>query len=156
MTSSADALPDDIEALKRLVIARDAELARTQADLVQSRARETSAEAMIAHLRLAIEKMRRELYGRRSERGARLLEQMELALEDLEATASEDEHLAQTAVEDATSVRPFTRRKPSRKPFADHLPRERIHVEPASGSRRLRHRSMFCRAALPAHACSLR
>jgi transposase len=142
MTSSADALPDDIEALKRLVIARDAELARTQADLVQSRARETSAEAMIAHLRLAIEKMRRELYGQRSERGARLLEQMEFELEDLEETASEDEHLAQTAVEDATSVRPFTRRKPSRKPFPDHLPRERILVPgpsvcPCCGSTRL-------------------
>jgi hypothetical protein len=66
----------------RLVSARDAELARAQADLVQSRARETSAEAMIAHLRLAIAKMRRALYGRRSERGARLLEQMELELED--------------------------------------------------------------------------
>jgi transposase len=142
MTSSADALPDDIEALKRLVIARDAELARTQADLVQSRARETSAEAMIAHLRLAIEKMRRELYGQRSERGARLLEQMEFELEDLEETASEDEHLAQTAVEDATSVRPFTRRKPSRKPFPDHLPRERLLVPgpsvcPCCGSTRL-------------------
>ena len=76
------ALPDDVEALKRLVIAREAALARAQADLVRSRARETSAEAVIAHLRLAIEKMRRALFGQRSERGTRLLEQMELELED--------------------------------------------------------------------------
>jgi transposase len=67
---------------------------------------------------------------------------MELALEDLEATASEDEHLARTAVEDATSVRPVTRRKSSRKPFPDHLPRERILVPgpsacPCCGSTRL-------------------
>ena len=43
MTPS-DALPDDIEVLKRLVLARETELAQAQADLVQSRARETSAE----------------------------------------------------------------------------------------------------------------
>src|SRR5215218_1036488 len=66
MAPSAPALPDDIEALKRLVLAREADLARAQADLVRSRARETSAEAVIAHLRLAIEKMRREHYGQRS------------------------------------------------------------------------------------------
>jgi hypothetical protein len=80
---------------------------------------------MIAHLRLAIAKMRRELYGQRSERGARLLEQMELALEDLEATAAEDEHLADRQADDSTPVRAFTRRKPSRKPF---------HERRASGS----------------------
>jgi transposase len=128
MTPSIDALPDDIDALKRLVLAREMELAQAQADLVQSRARETSAEAMIAHLRLAIEKMRRELFGQRSERGARLLEQMELELEDLEATAAEDEHLVPRESDDATPVRAFTRRKPSRKPFPEHLPRERIVV----------------------------
>jgi transposase len=122
------ALPDDIEALKRLVVAREADLARAQADLVRSRVRETSAEAVIAHLRLAIEKMRRALYGQRSERGTRLLEQMELELEDWEATVAEDELLAETAAGDATSVRPFTRRKPVRKPLPEHLPRERIVV----------------------------
>ncbi|MFL4999610.1 MAG: IS66 family transposase [Xanthobacteraceae bacterium] len=128
MAPSIDALPDDIDALKRLVLAREMELAQAKADLVQSRARETSAEAMIAHLRLAIAKMRRELFGQRSERGARLLEQMELALEDLETTAAEDEHLADREADDATPVRAFTRRKPSRKPFPEHLPRERILV----------------------------
>jgi len=139
MTPS-DTLPDDIEVLKRLVLARETELAQAKADLVQSRARETSAEAMIAHLRLAIEKMRRELYGQRSERRARLLEQMELELEDLEATAAEEEHLREA--DDATPIRAFARRKPSRKPFPKHLPRERIVVPgPAScaccGSTRL-------------------
>src|SRR5215210_8602011 len=95
MTPS-DALPDDIEALKRLVLAREKELAQAQADLVQSRARETSAEAMITHLRLSIAKMRRELYGQRSERRAHLLDQMEFELADLVATVSEDELAAET------------------------------------------------------------
>jgi hypothetical protein len=44
-----------------------------------------------------IEKLRRELYGSRSERKARLLEQMELQLEDLETAATEDELAGETA-----------------------------------------------------------
>jgi transposase len=128
MTPS-DALPDDIEALKRLVLAREMELAQAQADLVQSRARETSAEAMIAHLRLAIAKMRRALYGQRSERRAHLLDQMEFELADLVATASEDELAAETdASAGITPVAAFTRKRPSRQTFPDHLPRERIVV----------------------------
>src|SRR3954467_2003228 len=59
-----------------------AEAANAQADL-------SSSEALNAHLKLEIEKLRRELYGSRSERKARLLEQMELQLEDLEAAATE-------------------------------------------------------------------
>src|ERR1700681_4044750 len=68
----------------------EAEAANAQADL-------TSSEALIAHLKLAIEKLRRELYGTRSERTARLLDQMELQLEDLEAAATEDEVAAANA-----------------------------------------------------------
>src|SRR5829696_5656956 len=126
MTPS-DALPDDIEVLKRLVLARETELAQAKADLVHSRARETSAEAMIAHLRFAIEKMRRELYGQRSERRAHLLDQMEFELADLVATASEDDLAAEAdALAGGTPVAAFTRKRPSRKPFPEHLPRERI------------------------------
>jgi hypothetical protein len=52
--SATDSLPDDVETLQRLLRIRDAELGR-------ARAQALSAEALIAHLRLAIEKMRREL-----------------------------------------------------------------------------------------------
>ena len=53
--SLAYSLPDDIETLKRLVLARDAELAR--------------AEGLSgSYCASAVEKMRRELYGQRSER----------------------------------------------------------------------------------------
>ena len=122
--SADDSLPDDVETLKRLLLARDAELARARAEA-------SNAEALISHLRLTIEKMRRELYGQRSERKARLLNQMELELEELEATAAEDELAAEkamAAVGDRTPVRGFTRKKPSRKPFPAHLPRERVIV----------------------------
>ncbi len=68
--------------------------ARVEAEAVAARAQavNTSTEVLIAHLKLEIEKLRRALYGSRSERKARLLEQMELQLEDLEAAATEDEH----------------------------------------------------------------
>jgi len=129
MAISGDALPTDVETLQHQLLAREAELAKAQSDLAEARARESSKEAVITHLQLAIAKMRRELYGQRSERRAHLLDQMEFQLADLVATASEDELAAErTAVAAGATVRSFTRKKPSRKPFPKHLPRERIVV----------------------------
>src|SRR6202163_3152114 len=112
-----------------------AEAANAQADL-------SSSEALNAHLKLEIEKLRRELYGSRSERKARLLEQMELQLEDLETAATEDEWAAETAAVRTQTVQSFQRKRPSRKPFPDHLPRERIVIAapescPCCGSAKL-------------------
>jgi transposase len=118
--STADSLPDDVETLKRLVLAREAELAHARAEV-------SSAEALITHLRLTIEKLKRNLFGARNERTARLVEQMELQLEELEAAASEDELAAEKAAA-TTPVRAFTRRKPVRKPFPADVPRERVVV----------------------------
>ena len=75
-----------------------------------------------------IEKLRRALYGRRSERKERLLDQLELALDELTASATEDELAAEKAAARTTEVSGFVRRKPSRKPFPEHLPRERVVV----------------------------
>ena len=80
---------------------------------------------MIQELKLEIAKLRRDKYGISSERRARLIDQLELQLEELEATATEDALAAEQAAQDKTStVRAFTRRKPVRKPFPEHLPRE--------------------------------
>jgi len=121
-------------------IAAQAELTDARAEAANAQADLTSSEALIAHLKLAIEKLRRELYGTRSERKARLLDQMELKLEELEAAASEDERAAQQASTEA--VRSFERRRPRRRPFPDHLPRERVVIAapqtcPCCGSARL-------------------
>jgi transposase len=123
-----DSLPNNIDLLKQLVRARDAELARARAEVSNARAEASSAEALIAHLRLMIEKLKRDLFGPRNERKARLLDQMELALEELQAAAGEDEVAAEQAAAATTQVRAFTRRKPARQPFPAHLPRERIIV----------------------------
>jgi transposase len=116
-----DSLPNDVERLKELVRTRDAEL-------TLARAEASSAETLIAHLRLMIEKLKRDLFGPRNERKARLLDQMELALEELEAAATEDELAADKAAAASTQVRAFTRRRPARQPFPAHLPRERVIV----------------------------
>jgi hypothetical protein len=71
-------------------------------------ARKRSCRALIAHLELRIEKLKRELYGQRSERTARLIEQLELELEELATTASEDELAARAAASKTQSVRAFT------------------------------------------------
>ena len=86
MTTPA-ALPDEIDALQAALVAERA--ARQQAE-----ARASGAEAMVAHLKLLIAKMRRDRFGPSSEHARRLLDQLELQLEDLEANAAEDEAVA--------------------------------------------------------------
>jgi transposase len=81
---------------------------------------------VIAHQRLQIEKLSRQLYGHRSERAVRLLDQIELTFEELESSASEDEIAAEHAVAKTTNVVAFTRKRPARQPFPAHLPRERV------------------------------
>src|SRR6478735_4992324 len=127
--------PDDLEALRAALLAErdrritaEAKAIAAQAEAAAVKAKVSNAEALIAHLKLQIEKMRRQLYGTRSERTARLLEQMELQLEELEATATEDELAAEQVVARSQAVQSFQRKRPSRKPFPDHLPRERVVI----------------------------
>ena len=96
MTPDCESLPTDLAAAHAMILAERA--ARLQAEAVAAHAQavSSSTQALIAHLKLQIEKLRRELYGSRSERKVRLLEQMELQLEDLEASATEDEIAAET------------------------------------------------------------
>ncbi|HYG91098.1 MAG TPA: IS66 family transposase [Azospirillum sp.] len=133
-------LPDDIAVLRAALAqaearacAAEVEAARVAAEAARVTAEASNAEALIAALKLEIAKLRRELYGARSERKVRLLDQLELQLEDLEATASEDELAAEKAAARTTTVQAFARQKPARKPFPAHLPRERV-VLPAPAS----------------------
>jgi transposase len=147
VTAAAEPLPADLASAQAMIIAEraariaaEARLADARAEAANAQADLTSTEALIAHLKLAIEKLRRELYGSRSERKARLLDQMELELEELGAAAREDELAAQQASTEA--VRSFERRRPSRRPFPAHLPRERVVIAapercPCCGSAKL-------------------
>ena len=122
----AAALPDDVGTLKAALLAARADLAQVTAEAAAALAEHSSNLALIAHLKLQIEKLNRDRFGPRSERTARLLDQMELQLEELEATATEDELAAEAAAARTTTVTSFTRTRPARRPFPDHLPRERI------------------------------
>jgi transposase len=122
VTTPPDTVPDDIEALKAALSAE--RVARQLAEALVS-----SAEAMIAHLKLMIAKYRREKFGPSSER-ARHLDQLELQLEELEATATEDALAAEAAAAKVAPVpvKSFERKKPVRAPLPAHLPRERVVI----------------------------
>jgi transposase len=154
--AAPDSLPSDLAAAHAMILAERAarveaeavaalaqmDTAAAEAEVANAQAVRSSTEALIAHLKLEIEKLRRELYGTRSERKARLLEQMELQLEDLEAAATEDELAAENAAARTQTVRSFERKRPSRKPFPEHLPRERVVIAvpescPCCGSAKL-------------------
>lgn len=128
MTSEFESLPSDLAAAHAMILAE--RTARVEAEAVAARAQavNSSTDAFIAHLKLEIEKLRRALYGSHSERKARLLDQMELQLEDLEASATEDELAAEKAAQRTQTVQSFQRKRPSRKPFPDYLPRERVVI----------------------------
>src|SRR6202162_1176354 len=156
MKDAAESLPSDLAAAHAMILAeRHARLtaeanaaaaatnaAVARAEAANAQADLTSSEALIAHLKLAIEKLRRELYGTRSVRTALVLDQMELELVDLEAAATEDERAAEKAAGRTQTVKSFERRRPARKPFPDHLPRERVVIAapescPCCGSAKL-------------------
>jgi transposase len=128
MDAASDALPDDIAALKAALLAERARADIAQAEAAVARARQSDAEALVARQQLEIAKLRREIYGPRSERTRRLLDQMELQLEELEEAATEDELQAETDAARTTTVAAFVRKRPARKPFPEHLPRERVVV----------------------------
>ena len=128
MDAALAALPDDVDALKAALLAARADVARVTAEAAAALAEQSANLALIAHLRLQIQKLNRDRFGPRSERTARLLDQMELQLEELEASATEDELAAAAAAARAITVAGFTRKHPARRPFPEHLPRERIVV----------------------------
>ena len=106
------------------------ENAALKAELAVARAKASEDMALIAVQKLRIAKLERQVYGQRSERSARLIEQLSLEFEELEASATEDELAAETAVAKTTNVRPFTRRAAERNTFPEHLPRERVVLDP--------------------------
>jgi transposase len=116
VATTSDQLPDNVDALK--------------AALIETRAKLSGATALIEHLQLVIAKMKREMFGARSERSQRLIDQLELQLEELAAAAGEDATKAEAA---RVHVQGFTRGPLTRRNFPADLPRRRmVHPAPAS------------------------
>ena len=108
MTIAPDQLPDDAQALKRIItaMAQDA----------------VAAQAEIAKLRFQLARYRRAEYGRSSEKLARETDQLELAIEALETDQAERLAAASPVVA-AVIEAAREARKPARRPLPDHLPR---------------------------------
>jgi len=131
MSQGIGALPDDIATLKRELIIARAKADDVAAELAVARAQTSEDKALIAHQRLVIAKMQRQLYGAKAERGPRLTDQAEFQFEELQAAATEDELAAELAVAKTTTVAAFERKTPRpRATFPEHLPRERVVIEP--------------------------
>lgn len=153
MSTDADNLPKDIDALTALILAERAERQSERARLAEAEAKlavrdaELSKRAIeIEHLKSILMKLRRQRYGRSSERLDAQIGQLELAIDDaeiglaeLQAKAAEEKQAKQ-----ATSRPP---RKPAvRKPLPEHLPREVVVLEP----------TLTCRCGDPACRTKIR
>jgi transposase len=111
----AASLPDldslDLEAAKAMLIAQHQSYTAT----LSSRSTE------VERLMLLVEKLQRMLFGRKSEKVLRQIEQLELQLEELQAANAIEEHAAAASVARPIATKPF------RRPLPEHLPRE-IHT----------------------------
>ncbi|MBV8189151.1 MAG: transposase, partial [Alphaproteobacteria bacterium] len=113
-------LPDDVESLRRLVRERSAER-----DLALDALKNKTLE--IERLKLRLAKLQRMKFGPSSEKLERAIAQLELALEELEA--SEDAPKSPPAAIEAIASE---RKKPARRPLPDHLARERVVHPPVT------------------------
>lgn len=118
---SSDPLPDDVNALKALLLQRDGEMAQlcnTFSTLEQA----LSVRGLeIEQLKLQLAKLKRMQFGRKSEKLDRKIEQLETRLEDLVAEEGANEQQAAPTA---------PRRKSERQPLPAHLPREERVLEP--------------------------
>jgi transposase len=136
MTTAPFSLPSDLpSAQAALLVEREARL-RSEAErdaalaeAANAQAKLTSTEALIAYLQLQIGKLEREKHGPRRERTQRLIDQLELQLEELVAAATEDELAAEAAGAKTQTVRAFTRKRPVRKPWPEDIERERVVID---------------------------
>ena len=132
MTERAD-LPDlehlDSEALKALIRAQHAEILRQNQALLSKDEQLQSRDAEIEHLKLLISKLRREQYGRSSEKLDRQIEQLELRLGELEASRANDSERSESRRDSVVA-------RPARRPLPANLPREvRTYSPPESDCR---------------------
>jgi transposase len=137
MDADLAALPDDIAALKAALAIERARVRAVLAErdaraveLAVARAKASEDLALIAHQKLRIAQLERQIYGPRSERSERLIDQLALQFEEFAASAAEDELAAEIAVAKTATVAGFSRRRAGRNTFPDHLPRERVVIDP--------------------------
>ena len=124
MPLTPDQLPDDIAELKRLLVARDAELTAAKNGLLVT-------QLTIEKLKAQVARFRREKFGASSERIERVIAQLELALEEAEAEKAEAAASAPQPPEPPTSSDPQSAETPApekkkRRQLPPELPRRDV------------------------------
>jgi uncharacterized protein with PIN domain len=120
LAASADLSTLDRVALEALIAAQQKEILTRDEALVAQQEKLLSRDNEIEHLKLVIAKLRRMVFGTKSEKVSREIEQLELKLEDLETQRAES---ATASIE----VSAPAKTKPVRRPLPEHLPRE-VHT----------------------------
>src|SRR5690606_23872077 len=123
MTSPAEHHSDDLDALRAIIAA--------QASQIQELSRSNRAyEALIDALRVQIVRLKKQKFGASSEKVARNIEQLELALEGLEvARAAIDKSADEAVAPPHNTSAPRRRGKPV---LSEHVPTERRTLDPGS------------------------
>ena len=129
MTNPSDPLPPDLASAHALILAQRELLAKEQSLRIAAESEAKVGALEIERLKLMLAKARRAQFGQSSERGQQLIEQLELAIEDLEETQAVAEAKSETAAPEAAKKRRARAPRGPRK-LPDNLPVERI-IEPA-------------------------
>jgi transposase len=131
MALALDSLPRDVDALQAIIAEQALELGEAQAALDDAKSELQARDILIEQLKLNLDKLKRSQFGRSSEKRQRQIDQLELALEDLEtgdaADPSETDH--QTGKDDDKDQQERKPRRGRQKLPAD-LPRERTVLDP--------------------------
>ena len=120
LAASADLSTLDRVALEALIAAQQEEILSRDEALAAQQEKLLTRDNEIEHLKLVIAKLRRMIFGTKSEKVSREIEQLELKLEDLETQRAES---ATASIE----VSAPAKTKPVRRPLPEHLPRE-VHT----------------------------
>jgi transposase len=140
MSSTTEPLPTDIAALHAIIAQQAADLAAERQARASQDTELAAAKAGLLVKALEVEKLKAQLarlrrmqFGRSSEKIAREIAQLELALEELEATpdAEDAEAAAEGDVDDTPASPAATRPRRRRRKLPEHLPRTDIVHEPA-------------------------
>ncbi len=126
MLSAAQNLPEDPALLKAIIADLQAENAKLAATV-------RAHDLVVQALRLRIAKLKKQAFGKSSEKIEREIEQLELALEDILVAAAQTVALPSDVEEDETPADVDSARAMARRPrVASDTPRERNELDPGS------------------------
>ena len=149
MSNEPSDLPDDVDALRALILAerveRQSERATSTAEAARRDAELAARRIEIDHLNAMLAKLRRGKYGSSSEKLDAEIRQLELWVDDAEISLAAAEVKAASEAQAQQMPAKLPRKPAVRKPLPDHLPREIVVLEPVITCRR---GDLSCRAKI--------